>query len=245
MSPRHDPLASNPIFAGLSTERRREIVARGRRQRYGPRERVLSEGDAADRVFCLLSGSVRVFHAAPAGGEVLLKIFKAPAVFGEMEVISGLPFLENVAALEPTELLIVDREPFLALLRAEISVANGLLHDLSARFCIATHNEKLLAFEDVRTRLASFLSSYVAFDGKRVRKGQTFRLAVSQADMAASVGVTRRAVAKELARWQKEGVVVYRDNAYVITDLTRLRREARPLHLALTYSLGMPLLSSE
>ncbi len=233
-----DLLAANPVFAALSREERLTLRQRGVLKRYQERERVLSEGDEPEHVYALVSGSVRVFHASPSGLEVVVKIFKPPSIFGEMEVITGLPFLENVAALEATELVLIPREVFLAVLQAHHGVTLALLRDVCARLCIASHNEKSLAFHDVRTRLANFLVCYAAFDGEQTPTGVRLRLRLTQDDMATALGVTRRAVAKEITRWQKGGVIERSGGRYLIRDLDRLSEEAAELHLAVTYAIG-------
>jgi CRP-like cAMP-binding protein len=236
-----DPLAQNPVFAQLDKQVRADLYRRCQRKSFASATLVLQEQQSADHVYALLSGSVRVFHSSDTGGEVLLKIFKPPAIFGEMEAIAGLSFLENVRTLEPSELLLIPRDVFIELLEQQNSVAVGVLADLSARFCIATHNEKALAFFDVRTRLASFICSYVAFDGRAVSSGRTFRLGLTQDDMASALAVTRRAIAKEIARWRESGVLERARGRYVVCDLEQLKKEAAPLHLALTYHIGMKL----
>ena len=54
------------------------------------------------------------------------------------------------------------------------------------------------------------------------------RLPLTQDDMANALGVTRRAVANEIARWQKGGVIERRAGRYVICRPHVLTEEGTP-----------------
>src|SRR5687767_9852425 len=75
-------LRAHPLLSTLDAEALKRTVKHSKLVRFRPERRVLSEGDPPAQVFCLLSGSVRVFHRHQ-NKEVLLKLFRAPALFGE------------------------------------------------------------------------------------------------------------------------------------------------------------------
>jgi CRP/FNR family transcriptional regulator, cyclic AMP receptor protein len=233
-------LAQNPVFARLTSQDRLRLCAEARLRSYAAREVVIQEKDEP-RVFILVKGSVRVYHTSPNGLEVVVKIFKPPSIFGEDKVIVGMPFLENVAALESAEVLEIPRAVFLELLARQHTVALALLTDVCARLAIASHNERSLAFHDVRTRLANFLVHYAEFDGKTTARGVLIRLRLTQDDMAQALGVTRRAVAKEIIRWKKDGLLEQNAGRYLIRDMHRLAAEAADPQLGISYAIGRPL----
>lgn len=224
-------LAANPIFAHLSAEARQRLAASGTMRRYGRGEQVLAEGDPAGDVYALVRGAVRVFHRSRDGKEVLLKLFRVPAIFGEAESFSGMPFLQHVDAVEETDLLVL---PVADVLRALATSAMGslcMLLDVADRLAIASRNEKSLAFDPVPLRLASYLLDYGAWTNDP--DAVELRLDLTQGDMAAALGVSRRAVVKEITAWQKAGILERRGKHYLMNDPTRLRRLVkRPLRLS-------------
>jgi CRP-like cAMP-binding protein len=236
-------LAENPVFAGLGAAAVAQLLRAAELRVYQPREPVLGEDDPPAFVYAVLSGSVRVYHSSPGGLQVTLKIFKPPSVFGEMEALCNLPMLENVAALEESQLLRIPRPVFLDLLRAHPALTVALLKDVCARFCIACQHEKSLAFHSLRTRLAHFLVTYAGFDGERTARGVRLRLKMTQDDMADALGVTRRAIAREVIRWQKEGVLAQERGHYILRKIDVLTSEAEPVQLGLTYTIGRALRS--
>src|SRR5262245_5799371 len=96
--------AQHPLLAPLEPESRLALLRSGSIESYGARKTVLREGDAPTKVFLLLAGSVRVFHRR-GNREIVVKLFKAPAMFGEMEALAGIRFLEYVVTLERCRIL--------------------------------------------------------------------------------------------------------------------------------------------
>lgn len=228
-------LGRNPIFAACSAEGRAALGAASRLLTVEPGEPVLRAGEPGERVFALLEGRVRVFHLSANGDEVVVKLFRAPAVFGEAEALSGLPYQEHVAAVDRSQILAMPRAALLRLLRAEHECAVRLLVDVARRLAIASYNEKSLAFHPATVRLASYLVDYV---GWTCEPGAAeLPLALTQDEMAAAIGVTRRSVAKDIAAWQQEGVLERRGGRYHVRDLAALQRYSDEQRLALAYDL--------
>ena len=69
---------------------------------------VVSEGEVSDRFYVIVSGSVEV----TAAGEVL-RVETSGDFFGEIGLVRDVPRTATVTALEPTELLTLEREEFL------------------------------------------------------------------------------------------------------------------------------------
>jgi CRP/FNR family transcriptional regulator, cyclic AMP receptor protein len=236
-APSARPEQPNPIIGLLRPEERLRLAGQSAVLQFAAGEAILEEGQPPERIFLLQRGAVRVFHRSPAGREIVVMFCRAPAIFGELEVILDVPHIENVAALEEgTEVVAVPRAAFLAILEENVGVTRALLRDTCAKLAMASHNQKALACQDVRTRLATFLLSYALFEGERRGAAEVrIRTRLTQDDMAGALGVTRRAVADEIARWQKRGVLARQGGHYVICQLDVLSSEAAPSHIGLVY----------
>ncbi|MBI4821878.1 MAG: Crp/Fnr family transcriptional regulator [Deltaproteobacteria bacterium] len=230
----------HPLLATLDEPVLRAVVRASRLVPYRAKRTVLKEGDPPDQAFALLSGAVRVFHRS-GESEVLLKLFHAPAMFGEMEVIAGRPFLEYVTTLEPSQILLIPTATFRHVVKTQHNFTHSLCLDLSARLCIAAYNEKLLAFFDVDTRLANLLLDYVEFFGEKA-SGSDVKLTVplTQDGMARDLGVTRKALANSLKKLKDEGVLDKREARYIVQDIEALRRRGIG-SLGLSYQLDRPI----
>jgi CRP/FNR family transcriptional regulator len=227
----------NPLLGLLSAEERTWLDERSSIRRCRAGELLVQEGQDPGHIFFLVRGAIRVFHRIATGREIVVMFCRAPAIFGEIEVVLGVAHIENVAVLEhDTEVLLVPRAVFLELLERNARVTLAMLRDTCSKLAMASHNQKALACQDVRTRLATFLVAYALFDGDVLGPGHVrIRAHLTQDDMAAALGVTRRAVADEVARWQKLGVLERADGRYVIQQLAALSSEAAPEHIGLVY----------
>jgi CRP-like cAMP-binding protein len=228
-------LGKNPIFRALDEDDRARVVAASSIRTYEPREPILVEDQEAHFIYILLSGSARVFHASPAGVQVVVMFCREPSLFGELEILLDVRHIENVSAVSRARVLAIPRDVFLRLLDRQPPVARALLGEVTAKLAMASHNQKALACHTVGMRLATFLVSYCLFEGRAAPDGVFIAAVLTQDDMAEALGVTRRAVSKEVARWQKAGILARRGGHYVVRDLARLTGEAAPHHIGLTY----------
>jgi len=69
---------------------------------------VIRDGDGAGSMFFILEGLVEVTKE-----ERLLAVLEPGEVFGEMSMVDGRPRSANVAALQPTQLIRIDRDGLL------------------------------------------------------------------------------------------------------------------------------------
>ena len=236
MSRVEELLGSNPLFAPAARESIARLASRAWLHRCVPEQLILVEGEPALNIHALASGAVRVFHMSPAGDEVTLRLFRAPAIFGEAEALSGIAYLEHVAAVEESVILSMPTEAVLELLDAEPRCAVLMLRDVAARLAISAYNEKSLAFDPVTIRLANYLIDYARWTNPEGTAEPVVRL--NQDQMAAAVGVSRRSVAKDMVLWQKDGLLQRREGHYVILDQAGLQGYCDPDRLALAYSLA-------
>ena len=225
----------NPIFADAkSAGAVRALVVASRAQSYAANDLVLEEGQDARHVWLLLEGAVRVYHASESGEEVVIKLFRAPAVFGEAESFAGIPFVENVRATEASTALVVPLDTLVSYLEQTPRAAILLLADVAQRLAIAAYDEKSLAFHPITMRLANHLLDL----SDLAPAGTVPLIRASQEHLATSIGATRRSVAKDIGAWQDEGILVRETNGYRIVDLPGLRRYADGARLALTHRVS-------
>ena len=93
---------------------------------------IVREGDDADALFVLVSGTVEATAHSPAG-PVLLRTMSAPNYFGEIGVMRGVPRTATVTAVAHSELWRVPAEVFAAAL-SEAGVSGALSDTVQIRF---------------------------------------------------------------------------------------------------------------
>lgn len=241
MTPGASRELAHPVFDGVEPEVVAEIAARSIERTFEPLAYVLMEDQPDVSFFVLLKGSVKVLYRSPEGLEVVVKLFRAPAVFGEMECLTEVPYLETVQALERSVVLELPRVDLVAMLRRSHALTFNVLGDLAARLCIAAQNERSLAFHPVETRLANLLLTYVDFYGLPVPDGTRIRIPLSQDDLANALGVARRSVTRALKEWQDRALIGKEGGCFVVRDRSKLEAVTDPTLLRIGHRSGVRL----
>jgi CRP-like cAMP-binding protein len=204
-----DRLAALSLFVGVPRDGIRALVGQGRLRRCARGERVLAEGDESRSFFIQLTGTTGVFLTDPSGeADLLAKLFVAPACFGEIEVLTGIPHLEYVEVFTPAEIFVAPAAAYTALLRSSPEASWGLLRDLAKRMCISVYNAKAIAFHAVEERIAALLLSFAEAFGEVQADGSiVVQFKLTNHMIARCVGAGVRSVERTLAQWTEEGVV--------------------------------------
>ena len=119
-----------PLFRGLPESELWSIAALARPRVLARNEMLFREGDPGDRFYIVYSGAVEVLKERPLGDHERLAVKRTGEAFGEMSLLNDAPRSASVRALEPTELLVVSRDDFNALL-GDSALAIGLLRSLA------------------------------------------------------------------------------------------------------------------
>ncbi len=214
-------LTKHPLLAGVVPSVVERIASMGTILIFNPGEDMSREGEVAD-YWLLLSGSARVFYSSPSGFQVTVKLFGAPAAWGEIEVVTGGRYVENCVALDRATVVRLERLVFEQLMGDSPAFMKNVLHDTCARFLIAAQHERALAFMKVPERLAYLLLAYVRLYGVPVDGGIAIRVRLSQTELAQGLGVTLRSVERALQDLKQQKVIAKSGARYVVTDIARL-----------------------
>ena len=233
--------AAHPIVAQLNEEGREALWSAGRLCQFQPAEHLTREGADVDFYWLLLRGTVRVYYTSVDGFEVTVKIFAAPAAWAEMQILTNHRHTEDCVCVEEAWTLCVPKSFFSRFLDQHPAFMRQVLVDTSARFLIATQNERALAFLTVPERLAHLLLSYVRIYGEDNGAGIRIGLKLSHEQLAADLGVVKKSITRTLSQWTEEGVVVKDGNHYLIPDLARLVERSPKGLIGVDWSTGTPI----
>jgi diguanylate cyclase (GGDEF)-like protein len=127
-------LAGTPLFRRIGTEQLRRLCEGAIDEVYGPGHVIIREGTAANNVFVVLSGRVRVVERArDTDSDVMLSELRAGEVFGELAILQNEARHATVIALDRTHCLMLRPDRFTEALNACPPLALGLVHVLAAR----------------------------------------------------------------------------------------------------------------
>jgi CRP-like cAMP-binding protein len=109
-------LQEMPLFRNLDLKRLRVVAMMGENQAYHARERLFEKGDEGDAAFIVIDGEVEVLVPAE-GGEQSVAILGEGEIFGELAVICDQTRSTAIAARTELQVLRLDRDVVLNLMR--------------------------------------------------------------------------------------------------------------------------------
>jgi CRP/FNR family cyclic AMP-dependent transcriptional regulator len=222
--PKVDALMDDPIFDTFDQEIQSSLARYATTKHYTKGQSFWHAGCPAEELFALGRGVVRLFVRS-GGDEQVLSMFRAPALFGETELLSGIARLSYAEALSDCEVQVIPKESFLQLIKSDSQVAMALSIDLASKLAITTAQLKSVAFDPITMRLANLLLDYVEW---ALPRSAAPAIGLTQDQMASALGVARRSIAEDLMLWRREGIIERRGKWYVIRSIEALRRYSDP-----------------
>jgi CRP/FNR family transcriptional regulator len=189
---------------------------------------LLTAEGAAERVFILTRGVVRVFHSLSGGCQFTVKLLRAPSAFGVLEVLQGLPWAASVEALTPLEGSCVPASTFRAELAGDAGLTRGVLDDVASQFEGTIRASRALGFEGCEHRLFRVLLEYAEHFGRSCPEGLVIRYPLSRHRLALEIGAARRSVDRALAGLAADKLLSLSPKGWqVLHDPERLRDRLR------------------
>ena len=196
------------LLEGLQGEVMQQIVGRSRTRRVVKGQNLTPHGAPA-AVHIILAGSVKWTMSCPKGrGEILLEILREGDVFGEADIFGAGAGIEpcQATALEEGELLSMPAADLPALLARYPEIAVRWLEMSSHRLARTRQLVADAMFLDIAGRLYRRLLEICRVDGA-LSAGERLSHGLSQRELASCIGASRESLNKQLAAWQRDGIV--------------------------------------
>jgi CRP/FNR family transcriptional regulator, cyclic AMP receptor protein len=190
----------NSLFRGLPAPTLTRIAALATRRMYDESEVVFMRGDPGDSLCGVVTGRVRISASGPGGKEVFLNIMEPGDAFGEIALLDGSPRTATATAMVRTELVIVQREAFFALLQSQPQLATHLIQLLCKRVRWTAELMEDSALLTVPARLAKRVLSLATVFGREAESGT--KVTISQEELAQFLGLSRQIVNHHLQTWR-------------------------------------------
>ena len=189
---------------------------------------VIAADQPGEAVYVISSGSAKVHLIRPDGAEVILAVLGPGEVVGEMSLADSLGHSADVATLEESVLLWMDRSAFRASLQETPTLARNLAEVLSRRLRLTNAHLLALATLDVSGRVASQILALAKEYGERTQEGTRIPMRLTQSDLAALAGASRVRVNQALRYFRKRGLIsIDKEGLLTVRDEDALARRAR------------------
>ena len=212
-----DAPARFDLLRWVPIDRRAEVTAELRRTFYDAGRTIYTQGEPGDRMYRVVSGSVRLSVRREDGREIVVLLKEADDWFGDSSLIDGEPRPQNAEALTPVTLEMLDRAGFKRLRASGRWFDEALLQLLARQMRAAASHYIDASLNDLRARVAARIVELAT-----TRHGE-LAIRLAQSELAAMVGASRQSVNKTLQAFQREKLLTLDYGCIRVRNLGRLQ----------------------
>lgn len=202
-----------------------EAIAGGCTLRALARDEMLfREGEPALGFYVVQTGQISVFRLTPDGREQIICVFRAPESFAEVTLATATTYPANAIALEPSQVVLVQKAPFRDLVCRKPELALHMLASMSLHLKHLVQSLHDLKGRPIESRLAEWLlqhSSEEALAGTAA-----FELPMSKKLLAAQLNVASETLSRTLARFRSEKLIQVQGPKIYLLNPAELRSYA-------------------
>jgi CRP-like cAMP-binding protein len=202
------PTAATKKSRAFDPDRFLATIGQGRKcLTVARKKRIFVQGDAADAVFYILKGKVRLTVVSKTGKEAIIGILSQENFFGEGSLAGQALRMGSAAAMTDCQILRIEKKAMMDALHHEHALSDLFVAYLLARNI--RYEEDLVdqLFNSSEKRLARVLLMLAHFGKEGVP--ETVVPKISQETLAEMVGTTRSRVSFFMNRFRKMGFIDY------------------------------------
>ena len=182
---------------------------------------LFSQGDAADAVFYVLGGNVKLTVLSRKGKEAVITILGKGEFFGEACLTGQLARTITATALEESTVIRIDKAAMIRVLHKEPTFADLFMSHLLSRNIQIEEALVDQLFNSSEKRLARILLLLAHF-GKDTQVVEPTIPKISQETLAEMVGTTRSRVSFFLNKFRKLGFIEYNGELRIRSSLLNI-----------------------
>ncbi|NJL17184.1 MAG: Crp/Fnr family transcriptional regulator [Nitrospira sp.] len=216
------------LFDGITPSEMAEMERITRMQEVKKRQPLYLPGDPSSNVYLLKKGRVKLANTGASGKEVTFEILEPGDIFGELEVLEGLPRETTAEALDDAMICVIRREDFDRYLANHPTVTVRLTKLIGFRLRKIQSRVEDLVFRDVPARLAHLLLELSKTDGVTDKQGIRLKAKLTHQEMGNLIGCSRETVSTTLGRFRDEGLLQLDGRTIIILNLDALAHLQSP-----------------
>jgi CRP/FNR family cyclic AMP-dependent transcriptional regulator len=192
---------------------------------------IFTQGDPADAVYAIIDGDghVRIGAIDQHSKALMVEVFRAGEIFGEIGVIDGGSRTASAVAAGRVKLIKIRGTVFLAALTSCPALAEALCRIMAQRLRRTFELFQDATFETLEVRLARQILYLAEREGRPTQQGLRLPHRLRQADLADLLGTTTRSIITTLNAWRAASLVIYDTDRALLTvqNIAALRAMTR------------------
>jgi CRP/FNR family transcriptional regulator, cyclic AMP receptor protein len=212
-------LASVEVLSGMSAAEISRLEDGSLHWEPRDGETVFTQGDAADSIYAIIGGDghVRIGAIDRNSKALMVEVFRAGEIFGEIGVIDGGTRSASAVAKGRVKLVKIRRTGFLAALASSPALGEALCRMMARRLRRTYQLFQDATFETLEVRLARQVLYLAAREGRSTPQGLRLANRLRQGDLADLLGATTRSIITILNSWRADDIVIYDADRALLT----------------------------
>ncbi len=188
---------------------------------YKKKQMVYTHGHRPSYLYFVVKGKVKLFRMNDDGKELIISIHKDGDFMGYTALLEETPYADNAEAMEDSEVMMIPKADFYALLNTDAQVAKSFIKLLSHN--LAEREEALLnlAYNSLRKRVAVGLLQ--VYDKFKKAPGDKPKLEIPREDLAQVVGTATESLIRTLSDFKNEKLIEIKEGKISVLDEVKLK----------------------
>jgi CRP/FNR family transcriptional regulator len=218
-------LRSCQLFAGLSQADLVSIAAITLVKPLEKGDYLFHEGSPSHGFYIVQKGAINVHRVNATGKEQVIHVFRAGESFAEATLATETGYPADARALESSQVLLVQKSGFLALLKRHPELALRMLGSMSLHLRVLVGQLEDLTLKDVETRLANWLVKRCP--DPQGQQPVTIELTMTKRVWAAELGTVSETFSRTLAKFRDQKLVAVRGKTVTVLCPAKLQELLR------------------
>ena len=213
------------LFVGLAPTDLAGIAAITLPKALAKGEYLFHEGESSRGFYIVQRGAINVHRVHAAGKEQVIHIFRAGESFAEAALATAAGYPADARAIESSQVLLVEKAGFLALLQRQPELALRMLGSMSVHLRTLIAQLEDLTLKDVETRLAHWLIKRCP--NPESQTPASIELKTTKRVLAAELGTVSETFSRTLAKFRQQKLVTVKGKTVTVLSPLKLRQLLR------------------
>ena len=215
-----DTLCRCRLFTGLPRPDLENIAAVTVVKPLAKGEYLFREGNSSRGFYIVQRGAVNVHRVNAAGKEQIIHVFRAGESFAEAALATPTGYPADARALEPSQVLLVQKDGILNLLKRQPELGLRMLSSMSGHLRVLIGQLEDLTLKDVETRLANWLVKRCPNPASD--RPVAIELRTTKRVLAAELGTVSETFSRTLAKFREQKLVSVKGKTLTVISPARL-----------------------
>jgi CRP/FNR family transcriptional regulator len=216
----------NSLFRGVTNEQTQRLGCVFRPARYRRNQILFFEGGAAQHLFALHTGLVKMVKSLEIGKDRITSVLFPGELFG-LESLTDQAYPLTAVTLRDCEICAAPREDFSTFLQTNPDASIGMVRFLVGELERIRKQVTDMSFKDARMKVATFLLSLVSHEPPPDNGSTTLTLPLSRQEISEVLELSPETVSRTLSSFRREDLVVAHGRHMVIQNRSGLEAVAQ------------------